>query len=103
MISVIVQRTPADRQGPDISDPLITSEPVAVERGRNEIDYHSSNREFISGNGPLRGFIRPGLLVRVADMENAPYLAKVTACALVLTRSDTNFEADINLTLERRA
>jgi len=103
MISVIVQRPPADRQGPDISDPLITSEPVAVERGRNEIDYHSSNRETITGSGPLRSFIRPGLLVQVADMESAAYRAKVTACALVLTRSDTSFVADINLTLERRA
>jgi len=35
MISIIVERAPADRTGDDIVDPLITSEPAARERGRN--------------------------------------------------------------------
>jgi len=103
MISVIVQRDPADKQGPEISEFLITSEQVAIERGRNEIDYNSSNREIVTGSGPLKGFIRPGSLVEVADMERSAWRAKVTGCALTLTRGDADFSADINLTLERIA
>ena len=38
MISVIVERPPADKQGPNISNPLITSNIVAIECGRNKIE-----------------------------------------------------------------
>lgn len=103
MISVIVQRQPADRQGPDISEPLICSEPVAVERGRNEIDRNSTNREIVTGTGPLRRFISPGPLLEVMDLEHGPWRGMVTGCALSLTRGESDFSADINLTVERRA
>lgn len=103
MISVIAQRAPGDKQGPDISEPLITSNVVAVERGRNEIDRNSTNREIVTGSGPLRGFIRPGSLVEVMDFEAGPWRGMVTGCALNLTRGDGDFSADINLTVERLA
>lgn len=103
MISVIVQRAPADKQGPAISEALITSEPVAIERGRNEIDAAGSNRETVTGTGPLKGWIRPGALVEVADMEQAAWRAKVKTCAITLARGETDFTADVNLTMERSA
>lgn len=103
MISVIVERQPADRQGPDISEPLITSEAVAVERGRNEIDASCSSREIVTGSGPLRGYLQPGKLIEIMDMESGPWRGRITAFSLTLTRGETDFSADMNLTVERIA
>ena len=101
MISIIAERAPADKQGPDISDPLITTVPVAVERGRNAIDAVCSNREMVTAAGPLKGFIRPGHLVEVADSEQQVWRGMVTSCALTITRDGESFSADINTTTER--
>ena len=103
MISVIVERAPADKQGPDISDPLITSALVAVERGRNEIDANCSSREIVQSAGPYKGFIRPGSMVEVADSEQQVWRGKVQSCAIVITRDGDSFSADTNLTIERVA
>lgn len=103
MISVIAERQPADKQGPDISDPLITSSVVAVERGRNEIDKNSSNRELVTAAGPLKGFIRPGRLVEVADSEQAVWRGMVKSCAITISLDGDEFTADINTETERVA
>ncbi|MBV5328485.1 MAG: hypothetical protein JZU65_12770 [Chlorobium sp.] len=102
MISVTVERFPADRQGADISDALITSEAVAIERGRNEIDASFSSREIVTGSGPLRGFMNPGRLVEVMDMETGPWRGRLTAFSLSLSRGVADFSAEINITVERQ-
>lgn len=103
MISVIVERSPADKQGPDISDPLITSVLVAVERGRNAIDSVCSSRESVSSTGPCKGFIRPGSMAEVADSEQLVWRGMVQSCAIVISRSGGDFTADTNLVTERVA
>jgi len=42
MINLIVQRGLGDKQGPDITDPLLSSIPVALARGTQEIDSSTS-------------------------------------------------------------
>ena len=103
MISVIVERAPGDKQGPDISDPLITSPLVAVERGRNEIDAKCSSREPITSTGPYNGFIRPGSMNEVADSEQQVWRGMVKSCAVVINRNGDTYTADTNLTIERVA
>lgn len=103
MISVIVERAPGDKQGPDISDSLITSEQTAVERGRNEIDEHFSHREIISSSGPLTGFMRPGKIIEVADSEQQIWRGMIKTCAIVITSGQDSYSRDINLTVEREA
>jgi len=103
MISLIAERAPADKHGPDISDPLITAAQVAVERGRNEIDANCSNRELVTGAGPLAGFIRPGRVIEVADSEQQVWRGMVTGCSISISRSDGDFAADINVNIERVA
>lgn len=103
MIHVIVERQPANRQGPDISDSLITTEAVARERGRNEIDANSTNRYIVTGNGPLLSFIRPGSIVEVQQTSRPPYRAMVRKWALSITRDGDNFSATQSLELEREA
>jgi hypothetical protein len=103
MISIIVERPPADRQGDDISDDLLTSATAAVERGRNEIDASCSNRELISSSGPLKDFIRPGALIEVGDMEQQVWRGMVKSVAITVDRTEESFAADINLVTERGA
>lgn len=103
MISVIVERAPGDKQGPDISDPLITSTLVAVERGRNEIDDNCSSRETVQSTGPFKGFIRPGSMAEVADSEQQVWRGIVQSCAIVINRDGDSFSVDTNLTIERVA
>lgn len=103
MISVTVQRSPADRQGPDISDPLITSDGVARERGRNEIDANSTNRELVSGSGPMGDFMRPGRLVEVMDAEQAAWRGRLNKVAYTMQRSGDSISMLTATVIEREA
>lgn len=104
MISIIVQRTPADFQGPDISDPLIATEDQAMARGRAEIDKNATDRVIVSGTCPLHSYMRPGSIVLVTDMQMGQYRAMLKSFALVMDRQkDGQFAATTNVTLEREA
>lgn len=100
MISITVQRFPADKQGPDISDNLLTSEAAAVERGRNEIDAVCSNRSTFTCTGPHRRFVRPGTVVEYHG-RRATWRGIVRRCAITITRDGKSFSADRALEIER--
>ncbi len=100
MISVKVERSPADRQGPKIADPLISSEIVARARGLAEIDRHCSNRKQINGNCAHLGHVRTGLIVSVLDSEKGEYRGMITRSARVITREGDSFTATTPLTIE---
>lgn len=102
MVNVIIERAPANKQGPDISDPLITSAAVAVERGRNEIDKNCSNREVVTSSGPYQGYIKPGSIVEVADSEETVWRGMVKSCAISISQGD-KIEVDTHLVIERVA
>lgn len=104
MISIIVQRPPADYQGPDISDPLIATEAQAQARGREEIDRSGSDRVIVSGTCPLHSYMRPGSMVLVTDIQLGQYPAMLKSFALTMDRQpDGSFTATTNVTLEREA
>ena len=100
MISVIVQRPPADTPGPDITDPLLTAEQAAVERGRIEIDTNGTNREMVTVSGPHRLWVHPGALVEYHGRRQT-WRGMVRRCAVVISRQGEGFTADRNLELER--
>ena len=102
-MAVLVQRSPANRQGPDIADPLLVSDLVKIERGRNEIDAACSHREAVTATGPYREFISPGSLVEVADSEQLVWRGMVKVAAITIDRTEEGFAVDINLTIERVA
>ena len=102
MISIIVERAPADRTGADIVDPLLTSEPAALERGRNEIDAQCSDRVVVNASGPHRRWINPGTLVEYHGQRNI-WRGILTRCAITITRDGDNFTADRALEMEREA
>jgi len=103
MISVVVQRQPADKPGPDISDPLITSTTVAIERGRNEIDASCSPRQIVTVDiEPIAG-LRVNRLVEIQDIEQVAWRGLVTNIDLREIRSGDQVNHSMQLTIEKEA
>jgi len=101
MINVIVMRGAGDRPGPDISDALITSEQVAVDRGTAEIDKNSTDRAMVPTTGPFIGWIPPCSLVHVTEMEGS-WRGVVDKCALSFDiGNDGRFTARTDLIIEK--
>lgn len=98
---VQIERYPANRQGPDISSPLILSEDAAVARGTAEIDKNCSNRAMVQLQSWMIPWLSPGEVVQVTDHEEGQYLAMVDTHAITLTRSGREFTADSNLIVEK--
>jgi hypothetical protein len=101
-MQIIVQRAPGDKQGPDIVDPLLVSEPVAVARGSREIDHSSTSRSIEQGNCPLMPYLAPGSLVNVTEAGSI-YRGKLTAYAVTIDISEDgrDFSATCAITIER--
>ncbi|MGD9948920.1 MAG: hypothetical protein AB7U29_10630 [Desulfobulbus sp.] len=102
MISIIVERAPADRTGDDIVDPLLTTEAAALERGRNEIDAQCSDRTIVSVSGPHRRWIQPGSLVEYHGRRST-WSGIITRCAITVNRDGDNFTVDRSLEMERES
>jgi len=100
MIAVTVQRAPGDKPGPDITDPLLTADPAAVERGRNEIDAVCTNRATGTCSGPHRLFVQPGALVEYQGLRET-WRGMVRRCAITITRDGDSFSATRSLEIER--
>jgi hypothetical protein len=101
-MKILVTRSPADRQGPDIVDPLLTTEPAGIARGTREIDYHSTNRVSVRGNCPLLPYMASGALVNVTDAVGS-YRGKLKGYAVTIDISPDGreFTATTALTIER--
>ena len=102
MISIIVQRSPADRTGDDIVDPLLASDSAALERGRNAIDATCSNRSVATATGPHRHWVQPGSLIEYHG-TNGTWRGLLTRCAITITRDGDSFTADRAFELEKEA
>jgi len=103
-VSVLVQRRPADYQGPDISDTLIATDAQAMARGRKEIDKNFSDRVLVSGSCPMQPDMQPGKIIAMTDLQTGQYRAMLKNFALTITRQqDGSFTAATNITMEREA
>ena len=104
MIAIIAERHPANKQGDDITDPLITTHEQAAQRGRLEIDKNSTDRFTVSGTMPLYTHMQPGGLVEVIDLQKGKYMSILETFSCTLTRNDSgNFTAVSNVKLERES
>ena len=100
-MKIKVQRIPADKQGPDIIDPLLTSEVVGVARGTREIDY-SASKMVERGNCPLLPFIPTGKFVAIS-MPGQTLKGKVTQYSFTIDISTDGktFSPSSSVTIER--
>lgn len=99
---IIAQRAPADYQGPDIVEALLTSELAGIARGRREINRHCSHRRVVRGNCPLLPYLATGSLVQVTAASGS-YRGKLTAHAITIDISEDgrDFTATSAITIER--
>jgi hypothetical protein len=67
MFSVVVRRGDGLHQGDDIIDPLIKVLPVALARGRNELDERASGFQQVDVTVPFRTGLRLGQVVQVTE------------------------------------
>ena len=103
MIAVRVQRPPADRQGPDITDNLIVGAPGAIERGRVEIDRNCSSRVIDTRSiVPVDG-LWPGMMVLVDDVELGLWRGMLRSVSLACAFADSGMSSEISVTIEREA
>ena len=99
---ITVQRQPADRQGSDIVDELLTSDQAGVARGRREIDYNCSSRDLVACSCPAHSVMPTGSLVGVTETHQR-WRGMIRYWSLTLTIDDTGqrFTADTSLTIEK--
>lgn len=101
MISIIVERTPGDRQTADVVDSLINTEEVARARGQSVIDENCSNRIQVSGSGPYTGWLEPGRLAETRDAELGSRRGMVRDFTLSISIGSDSFTADADVVLEQ--
>lgn len=78
-IDIFVQRGPGDQRGDDIVDALITAIPVAIERGRNELDERASAMQDVTVETVFRSGVRTGQLAKFLDIQNGEiWFGKIT-------------------------
>jgi hypothetical protein len=82
-MKILVTRQPANKQGIDVVDPLLVTEPAGVARGTREIDYHGSNRSQERGNCPQLPYMPTGSLINVTEAGGS-YRGKLQSYALTV-------------------
>lgn len=103
MTTIIVKRGTGSRPGPTITEALCTDDQSKIEAGRYEVDYNCSNRAMVPTTGPFVGWISPGSLVHVTEMDQT-WLGMVDRCALNFSIDNSgSFVARTNLELEKES
>ena len=101
MISVTVERYPGDHPGPDIVDPMITSDAGARARANGEIDAQGYNALIVAANGPLlTDHIEPGALPEIIDTEQQAWRGQIERAAIAITKTGDTFTATQALEIE---
>lgn len=102
MNPIIVQRAPADFQGPDITDSLIVVPLQALRKGIAEINKTALSKVDVSGTVPLVPYMEPGKVALVTDLEIGQYKAVLKRCPLTIDRQqDGSFTATTSVVLQR--
>jgi hypothetical protein len=99
VIEILVSRAPGDKPGPKISDPLITSVPVALARGAAEINRRCSNRKNLGLSTVLMPFMLTGGLVGVTTSKGRR-VGKLRSFEKTYQINGREFTADCRLTVE---
>jgi hypothetical protein len=77
VIDIIVVRDAGDRSGDDIVDGLIGSLPVALARGRAELDEHAQALQPVTVEALFRSGVRLGQTLRCQDEVRGTWAGKI--------------------------
>ena len=101
-MQITVQRAPADYQGPDIIDELLTTPLVGIARGRRHIDHDCSDRNLEACQCPAHDYIETGSLALVTEADGQwRGLVRYWSLTLTVDGDGRQFTADTRLTIER--
>ena len=99
-MKIIVSRSPGDKKGSSIVDPLLVSDIVGIARAKREIDFYTS-KQVERGNCPLHGYIQPGKVANLV-MKNARYKGKVTLYTVTIDIDSNYFLPTSSINIERK-
>lgn len=99
-MKIIVERVPANKWGPDVVDPLLTTEVVGIARGTREIDYHSTNRSMENGNCILLPYMASGSLINVTEATRV-YKGKLKKYSVTIDVSGRVYTATSAVEIEK--
>ena len=104
-IDIFVQRGAGDKPGDDIIDPLIGSIPVAIQRGRNELDARSVPLKKVDTEALYRVGVRLGQLARFHDLLNGvEWSGKISGISHQVTKAENDsVQLTTKLKVERTA
>ena len=100
-VSVLVVRGSGDSYGPEVQDPLITTDEAARERGRNLLDRYAARKANVQLTCPFRSLMRPGVLVEVLDLERPRWRGLLTGQTINIAVNGEDIIAETVLTIEQ--
>lgn len=94
-VDIVVIRVPGDKKGPDIIDPLLSSNNVAIQRGTTEIQDNEPI-DTISLSTNYRSGVRLGHIAEVIDiLQGRVWRGKIVGIAHSTVLSDRWTDLDI--------
>lgn len=97
-VDIFVIRGAGDKRGDDIVDPLIGSVPVAVVRGRNELDERAEGMQTVEVETVYRTGVRLGQAARFFDLQTGEiWTGKIAG----ITHSKSGVEISTTLQVKR--
>lgn len=97
-VNIVVRRGAGIHPGDDITDPLIVTLPVALSRGRNELDERASGLQDVQVTFKYRTGIRLGQVARVHEgLFGAVWYGKVSG----ISHKSTLALVETTLTIKR--
>lgn len=99
-MQIIVQRSPGNRRGPDITVSTVTGTAALSQVGRNAIDRKCSDRYIINGVCRWQPGVRPGSVVAIEDADLGLRKGVVDGDFMELSRTTDGFSAGLTVKLE---
>lgn len=99
MSSIIVQRQPANRPGPDIINPLLADNVAKREKGRALINHNEDDRKIVTGDGPRSQFMTPGDLAEL-HIKGRTMRGAVTLYSRTYVLNGSNYQINSSISVE---
>ena len=100
ILSIIIERPPGDKQGPDIQSSLLTTEAACRERGRQEISHNFSDRRVVSGVCRYLGMLPPRSMLQLTTVSDGPMRGILKRHNIVIQRNGSKFTAQSHVNIE---
>lgn len=96
MVDLVVVRGSGSRNGRDIVEPLLSTNEVALARGRMELDTYSPGQQPVTLTVVYRPNLRIGQLIEVHDaLQGRSYRGKIVGISHRISRSEATTMLDI--------